>query len=920
MNQTPSTASAEPTTRDQRLPSSWRMIAFAALGYVLLGILGLTFAIPPGYASPIFPAAGFAVAALLWSNNRAWPGIWLGSLTINLGVAWLQGHLDWRGIVIAAGIAAGSTLQAMLARWLAQRGMGTAWRRMQTEREIIIILILAGPVACLVSASVGVSLLWWTRVVPSEEYLFAWWSWWSGDTLGVLVMLPLTLVFLLRPVQLWRNRLASLVLPMCVALAAVGSTFYFTAQWERGQQKQLIQAHGEMLANLLTQRFFAHQEALSALRRLTEVSAEMSFAQFEYFTRITLADNPDIFALSINPYVRQPQRSAFERAMERKTGVAGFEIKEKSPQKGVVRAAERDAYVVVGYIAPLQGNRSAQGYDINSEPIRRAAIRKAMATNLPAATAPIHLVQENRERVGMLVLHPFRQSLHHEPGKPELAGFAVGVIKIDEMVEIATRQAAIPGLILQVDDVPPDGERKRVYRSSVATTDSALNSDYAWTRRLQMADRVWEVRVIPTSGYLRQQPHLIALAVGIAGLLLASLLQVLLLATTGKTAMVEQKVLEQTADIQAKANALEDRNTQLNVLFELSPDGFLTFNAQRRIKYASPAFTRLTGIPAETVIGLDEAGLSTLLTRASAAQDRTPDITALRKAVKVGAGNTAEPSAHWQLIEFAGPSRRVLEIGIRLANTATVSQILYLRDVTRETEIDHMKSEFLSHAAHELRTPMASILGYSELLLAMDFTEEERREHLHTIHNQSKLIVKIINELLDLARIDARRGKDFVPEYIKLQDFVPAVAGSYKPPGNRSAPAVEAGDTALFVKVDRQKLTQALLNVISNAYKYSPAGGDITIELLQREETEHQPAHHGIRIRDHGIGMTPEQIARIFERFYRADNSGKIPGTGLGMSIVKEIIELHGGTIDIDSQPGKGTSVTLWIPAAPTLA
>jgi signal transduction histidine kinase len=118
----------------------------------------------------------------------------------------------------------------------------------------------------------------------------------------------------------------------------------------------------------------------------------------------------------------------------------------------------------------------------------------------------------------------------------------------------------------------------------------------------------------------------------------------------------------------------------------------------------------------------------------------------------------------------------------------------------------------------------------------------------------------------------------------------------------------------LWVRADRKKLTQAIGNVLSNAYKYSPAGGKIDVELVIPEGNASDLL--GLRIRDHGIGMSPEQLARVFERFYRADTSGKIPGTGLGMCIVKEIIELHGGHIELASKVGAGTTVTIWLQAS----
>jgi signal transduction histidine kinase len=186
---------------------------------------------------------------------------------------------------------------------------------------------------------------------------------------------------------------------------------------------------------------------------------------------------------------------------------------------------------------------------------------------------------------------------------------------------------------------------------------------------------------------------------------------------------------------------------------------------------------------------------------------------------------------------------------------------------------------------------------------------------LGIIYRQSGLMASILNELLDLSRIEARRGKDFVFENVSVQDLVCEVVREFKLPAGRSAPILMAADTPLTVLADHKKAQQAILNILSNAYKYSPAGGDVHIELVESPQNGDIPPRVGIRISDHGIGMTQEQLGRVFERFYRADASGKIPGTGLGMSIVHEIVECHGGTVKLSSEYGVGTTVTVWLPA-----
>jgi PAS domain S-box-containing protein len=359
---------------------------------------------------------------------------------------------------------------------------------------------------------------------------------------------------------------------------------------------------------------------------------------------------------------------------------------------------------------------------------------------------------------------------------------------------------------------------------------------------------------------------------------------------------------------------IRDRTEQLNAIFELSPDGFVSFDAARRVKYVSPAFTGLTGLLEGDVLGTDENDFSERLSNVCLPATRFSGIAALRTASKVGADRTALERR--KTIELGGADKRVLQVGLRLSNAETVSQILYFRDITHETEVDRLKSEFLSTAAHELRTPMASIYGFTELLLSQEFDAFDRADFLNTIFRQSELMISIINELLDLARIEARRGKDFSIVDIDVRDLLHEIVGGFKTPDSRPSPTEPSPDGGpLRVSADRKKLIQAVSNVISNAYKYSPGGGTVDIDLTTLSGNDDLPSRVGIRITDHGIGMTPEQLAQVCERFYRADTSGKIPGTGLGMSIVKEIVELHGGDLEITSKVGAGTTVTLWLPA-----
>jgi PAS domain S-box-containing protein len=367
--------------------------------------------------------------------------------------------------------------------------------------------------------------------------------------------------------------------------------------------------------------------------------------------------------------------------------------------------------------------------------------------------------------------------------------------------------------------------------------------------------------------------------------------------------------------VDQRTHELNERSEQLNTIFALSPDGFVSFDQQRCVTFANLAFQHMTGFDASDIMGLDEDTFSQKLASKCAANavfEGMASLRSARKKVTRATGSNKPSTSKGQFFELSEPRNRILKVGIRLSEADSVSQILYLRDVTHETEVDRLKSEFLSTAAHELRTPMASILGYSELLLMEDFEAEHRHEFLTTIYRQSQLMASVINELLDLARIEARRGKDFKLERLALQKVVTQTLADFHPPQGRSPPLITHNGLDLFVKIDDKKMQQVVLNITSNAYKYSPQGGEVSVRVYA-EQIE-GVACACFDIRDQGIGMNAEQLEHVCERFYRADTSGKILGTGLGMSIVKEIIVLLQGDIELQSTPGLGTTVKVWLP------
>lgn len=356
--------------------------------------------------------------------------------------------------------------------------------------------------------------------------------------------------------------------------------------------------------------------------------------------------------------------------------------------------------------------------------------------------------------------------------------------------------------------------------------------------------------------------------------------------------------------------ALAEERRRMEITLALSPDGFIFVDEGGRVAYVNPAAEVLLSAPAEDMVGEDwQRIFIRLQSKCTLAAQCPHELDGRLCALWLQEHGELACGA---MVRVGPTGDTVLQLS--LAGFAGRSRVLCLRDVTRETEVDRMKSEFLSTAAHELRSPMASILGFTDLLLKRDYEADKRRELLGIVHQQAEALTKMLNELLDLARIEARAGKDFKFAEHDLCELARQATRVLLVPGDARRVELKLPDGPLRVRADAEKLCQALNNVLTNAYKFSPLGGAIELEVVREERAG--AAWAGLRVTDHGMGMTAEEASRAGERFYRADKTGHIPGTGLGLPLVKEILQIHGGTVDIDSTPGEGTRVELWLPEA----
>ena len=540
-----------------------------AVAYGVTGKLGLLLATPPGYATAIWPPSGLALAALLVWGYRVWPGIALGSFLINLWTVATSHTVALPTFVtLAVCIGLGAALQACVGAFLVRRVV-TFPSALDQDKDIGWFLLLGGPVSCLTNASIGITSLWLSGTIPSTLVVFSWWTWWVGDTIGVLIVTPIVLVWTAEPRQIWQRRRRSVTLPLALAFTVAVVLFVFTSTWEQDRIRLAFERQASTLAHTLEDRFYGYLRVLNAIERFYTGSREVTRREFHTFVQGDLARHPGIQALEWIPRVGDAERAAYEQSAQQ-DGHLTFQITEQTRQGTMVPAAPRSVYFPVYYVAPYKDNERALGFDLGSNPTRLAAMQRARDTGKPVATARITLVQETDRQFGLLIFLPvYRNGMPHntvEARRRNLLGFALGVFRVGDMIEALLRASAPQQFTLRIHDEETPADQRLLYRSdwhrqgegapqgTVAQAVSPRNLQ--WRTTVEIAGRRWSLQFVSTSALFAVQRNWQPWAILTSGLVFSGLLGACSLVLTGRTSTVERLVATRTEELSRTNTAL----------------------------------------------------------------------------------------------------------------------------------------------------------------------------------------------------------------------------------------------------------------------------------------------------------------------------------------------------------------------------
>lgn len=438
-----------------------------------------------------------------------------------------------------------------------------------------------------------------------------------------------------------------------------------------------------------------------------------------------------------------------------------------------------------------------------------------------------------------------------------------------------------------------DGDARLISLES-ATMDMLQRWDDAEQAEAALQSAVLELLTTQQPGEAPQLPE----DVSDSSLLLAELIGRL-------GSMPDAELASRLSSVSALRVAMEQQQQIYAAALEGTSDGVIVFAHKGRTLMSNPMAARVLGIPQpELRQQTFSTVVSTLLGISVQEADAIADEVAstgepyTAEAERKDTGHTYAITINTVASEIAGP----------------LALVVTMADVTHFKEMARMKDDLISIATHELRSPLTSIRGFAEILLEDADETGEQREFLEAIHRQSLRLGDIVNDFLDLSRLES--GREVLQrEPTDIEPLIKRVVKDLEPVADDKSIRMthSVAENVPPVPIDASKIEQVLTNLIANAIKYSPNEASVKVTASVED------SHLVLRVADTGYGIPKPDIEHVFEKFYRAYNerTAESRGTGLGLSLVKAIIEAHGGTVEVESEVDVGSTFTCRIPLTP---
>jgi len=703
----------------------------------------------------------------------------------------------------------------------------------------------------------------------------------------------------------WRNGIAWLVLAFTL-LGQLLILQQLRANSDRAAEQQFELLVGKV-TNAIEQRLIDHEQILFGAAGLFAASGEVSRAQWRaYVERQQLADRyPGIQGVGFSKVVRASEREAHEQSI-RAEGFADYRIQPEG---------ERPVYMPIVYLEPFNDrNRAAFGYDMYAEPVRHQAMRQAASTGKSRISGKVILRQETHGKVqaGVLIYvplyHPAMPLETAEQRMDALLGFAYSPYRMDDLME-GILGAADLNLSLRIYSGPTQQAEQLLFASKEhAPGDAAHSQDV----QLSIYGGTWTLHMesLPAfeSGFSANEGLVAILGAGISLLLFF-----LISSLAFRQRRAEILAGQMTERIRENKRALQLSEERLSLALKGSNDGLWDLNLAADTFYASPRTWHMLGYQP------GELQLSTRLWEQVLVAEDLP-----RTRAQLAQTMLSRLDQFTSELRFRHKDGRTVPVLVRgYIQRDAQGQPLRISgtsmDLTEHKRIEQMKNDFVSTVSHELRTPLTSISGALGLINggALGEVPPAMQQMLEIAYRNSQRLGHLINDLLDMEKIAAGKMSFDMHEHSLRQLLEEALASNQAFAAQLGVNCMLREAVDVQVWVDASRLQQVLGNFLSNAIKYTPEGGEVSLHCSVPDAT-----HVRISVTDQGPGIAAEFRARVFEKFAQADasDSRQKGGTGLGLAITKEFIERMGGKVGFDTAEGQGTTFWCELPILETCA
>ena len=580
-----------------------------AIAYFATGKLGAFLAIPPGYATAVWPPSGIALAGILIYGYRVWPGIFLGSFLVNLSIS-LAGSTSSEtltAVIISLAICVGATLQAIGGAYLVRRFAGFP-NALIREKDVFLFFFYGGMVGAMVNSTIAVSVLMLIERIPAVNFLTNWAIWWMGDTLGIFIFTPLVLIWLQQSSESWRNRRLAITLPIITLFTLTTGAVFYESQSNSVQLKLDLKQHTTELKGALEESISAHISALRSLGSFYSASIAVDREEFRTFTSQSLANFQGIQALEWSPIIPFSEREAFENSLK-KAGYPNVKITERNAAKQVSPAGVRPEYIPVSFVEPYKGNEKALGYDLYSNDIRREAINRARDTGEIAATARITLIQGNDTQYGILAFMPIYHKGSHqtlEERRKNISGYVLAVFRGGDIVTAALKDQNLERLSYQLIDESAPIEEQLLFASDplafkplILREKGLFGRDFSLVSHfsIPIGGRSWRFDVAPNQDYFVYHRSNTAWLILVAGLFLTSMVGTFVMVSSGRGNLLRQLVEERTA-------ALAQSEERFRATFEDAPIGVATISLSGQFLNANQGCCKLFGYSRDALLSI----------------------------------------------------------------------------------------------------------------------------------------------------------------------------------------------------------------------------------------------------------------------------------------------------------------------------